>query len=202
MRLFNYVAMFVVVFAMACEKDGVKNDNQNPLGGSDEINIEKVVCDTVDDMLMECDEAIDGKEVHTALAENGVVLVQTFELREGKWCDNRAPGGFGVAGYVVRDGVCNIYGQTPPTGEDDMGEFVCWTYDCRYDEVDAAIFTKSKFHDFEYSAKVIYIKDNTIILDGVLGSDDYMNEDYAERRVLYLCKLDAKAPESWSERLK
>lgn len=198
MKKFYYIAMFVAMFAMACENNETKNDYQDSSVTGNEINIEEVACDNVDDLLVKCDDTIDGNEVQSVLKDNGVVFVQAFELRDGKWCDNRAPGGFGVVGFVIKDDACHIYGYAAPI-DADSSKFICETYDCLYDVSNAQILTKSKHHDFKYSAKVIYLKDDTIIFDGVLGMDDYLNDNYAERRVVYLCKLDDEAPSKWSE---
>lgn len=188
--------------AVACEgvDEVIDNDPIVDEVIDEVIDIDNISGGDIDDLLLKCDEAVDGNAVFDAISQNGVVFGGKFEVVDGEWMDLRAPGGIYFEGFVFEDNSCTFYGYTPVVDETGSA-FTNPSYESGYDPETATIFTKSLCHDFTYSAKVIYFKDNTIIFDGVLGSDDYANEDYAERRYIYLCTLDSEAPAEWEKRI-
>lgn len=193
MRKLLYCIMAISCLAVACEKIDMQNE--------DAIVIENITGNNIDEMLLKCNDAIDGKKVFEAMSENGVVIEKVFEWSESTWLDmTYVPGGDGVAGFVLKDDNCIVYQHSAITDTSTQDTFYGMKYECTYDNRSVTIFTKSKYHDYTYSAKVIYFKENTIIIDGVLGANDYMNEDYAERRYVYLCTLDRNALAAWKER--
>jgi hypothetical protein len=198
-----YFIMAIAFFAVSCENtDGNQVSIPNDDKAEKEIVIGDITRGDIDDLLIKCDDVIDGKEVLEALSESGVVTNKSFEFYDGEWRDNLHPGSPAVVGFVLEDNLCVIYEYLPVTGPvAECDGLVCLKYDCTYDVESAALLTKSKCHDYTYSAKVIYFKGNTIIFDGVLGQHDFMNEDYASRRVIYLCTLDSDAPAEWKEKL-
>lgn len=198
MKKTMYCILAIAFFAMACEKVEEHHDN---IKVDEKIVIEDITRGDIEDLLLKCNDAIVGKEVFEKLTKNGVVLNKSFWFYDDEWRDKTAPGAPAIEGFVLEDNICNIYGYTAVNDGSTPQEFFCRKYECYFDETDAKFLTKSKCHDFTYSAKVLYFKDNTIIIDGVLGMDDYLNDDYADRRYIYLCTLDNEVPAKWKERL-
>ena len=202
-----YTILFAtLMLVVACDKN--PDFTSENIDGTDiglnpdndwKFDIESVSSEDVDELLKMCKDEIDAKELYNSITSNGLALTSKFYLMDGEWRDTRMPGAMGVLGFVIRDNIFYVYGSTPYNG-DEPSTFVCYEYDCSYDEATVTLHTKSKLHDFTYVAKAIYFKDNIVIFDGVLGVDDHYNDDYAQRRYIYICTLDSEGPAEW-ERL-
>ena len=200
MKKIYFILLAVATMAVACEKGG-KEPINNPKVDIP-IDIVNVTCNNLEDLLKDCDEPVDGKAALEAISAQGVRFEKYFEYNNEMW---HIPGdipGEGLAeGFIIRDNIFCVYNYTSigPEGEEPV--FICSEYDCDYDEESATLMTKSKSHDYTYTAKIIYFKDDIIIIDGVLGCNDYMNGDYAERRYIYLCTIDSEALAEWEAKL-
>lgn len=192
-KLICYLMLFAGL-GVACEKIDMQNDMV--------IEIDDITDKDIDEMLMKCNDDIDGDRLLEAIKENGVVLEKSFCLSNNNWYDNtRVPGSPAVLGFVLENSYCIFYTYTAITDTSTHNILIDMKYECAYNKECSTIYTKSKYHDYTYSARVIYFKDNTIIIDGVLGMDDYMNEDYSEQRYIYLCTLDKNALDDWKNQV-
>lgn len=204
MTRFMFFIAAMAILAFACEKEGADNNNSNP-----EVGTEIVIGDIkpgdinsyVNDLLEKCNAPVNGKEVFEAIRNSGVVIKESYRFWEAQWLYNSMPGQGGVEGFVLDNDNCIFYGYLPIIDATTPDTLTSFPYECTCDEENATIFTKSLSCDYTFAAKVIYFKDNTLIFDGVLGLDDGYSDNYAERRIIYLCTLDSNAPADWEERL-
>lgn len=196
MKIFRYILSIIVILVVACQNNDIPKGVSTP--DDDVIEIDELTENDVEDLLAKCGGELDGKEVLDAIINNAVVFEKSFEFIGDKWYDTLKPGALGLTGFAFDDNSCFVYGYCP-NGPDEI--FICMEYECTYDEANVSILTRSKAHDFVYTAKVIYFSNNTIIFDGVLPVDDYLNDGYDHRRYIYICTLDSDAQDEWEEML-
>ena len=208
MKKFYLLAVMAIV-AVSCDrekeiidpaKDPVTEDVEQTEPGQD---IKDDATQSIEDFLKEYTQPVDGKAVVEALTSNGFRYDLFYEFRFDRWFYPWDARGGMNEGFFIKD---NIIHYVCWTGFGPNGEApVMYTrdYEFIFDEESATIFTKSKQpdRDFTFTAKVLYFKDDLIVIDGVLGSDDYMNEDYATRRIVYTCIVDNELAAEWMEQL-
>lgn len=199
------------VMVVACDSDSDLNLNDgntdnignvthedelvSDLMDGDKINFDNVTCENVDKLLELCNEEYDVDALYKSLTSCGVVLKARFRDTGNGWHDFHMPGESCYYGFALGDEVYHIYGDLL-NHLGDMEKF-CLEYDYSYDIASATLYTKSICHDYTYQAKVIYFKDNVVIFDGILGIGDVWNDDYADRRIVYIFTLDSDAPAEW-----